>query len=67
MPDLLFRLKILALLRRRFHHNTDRLLLTFETQGAATVSETRIVGNVIMGAVVATLQGTTGFICLGHV
>ena len=53
---LLLALKIMALLCQGFHHHPNRLLLAFEAKGATTVSETRVMGDVVMGAIIAARQ-----------
>lgn len=59
---LLLALKIMALLCRGFHDHPNRLLLAFEAKGTATVSKTRVMGDVVMGAIIAAcrLVGAAG-------
>jgi len=49
-------MEIVALLRRGFHDDPDRLLLAFEAQGATAISATSVVRDVVVGAVVAACR-----------
>src|SRR3990167_4283926 len=53
-PAPLFFLEVVALLPGRLYDIKDRLPLTLEVKSTATISEMGIVGDVVVGAVVAT-------------
>ena len=55
-------MEIVALLRRGFHDDPDRLLLAFEAQGATAIAETGVVRDVVVGAVITAhrLFGVAG-------
>jgi len=47
-------LEVVALLSRRFYYIKDWQSLTFEVKNTAAISEIGIVGNVVVGAVIAS-------------
>lgn len=53
LPAAFFLVKEVARLSGRFHDDQDRLSLAFEVEGAATVLKVDVVGDVIVGAVIA--------------
>lgn len=52
-PARFLSLKVEAMLSRRLYDINDRLSLTLEVKSAAAISETGVVGNVVVCAVVA--------------
>ncbi|OGS78659.1 MAG: hypothetical protein A2Z94_00475 [Gallionellales bacterium GWA2_55_18] len=57
----LFLLVVVALLSRCLYDIHDRLSLTFEIKRAAAISEIGIMGNVVVGAAVASWDFFAGF------